>query len=715
VIRYLLRLVERAPGTIWLGFGVAFAGVFLVWLLLRSPGDAGLLRHLMSSLFLAMQMVVMEVDVNEHADGLLGDQFTLTFLMAMSVLLPVLASAGLIRAFFYERLRPLLFRWAGSKARDHIVIVGAGKTGKALLEHYLGETNEPLVCVVERSGYSAYYQDLFRAVKDKSLLWIGSDATRNHSLSASAIGHPKRLYLVAGSDRNNLDVLDSLFAARKTDQSVSRMEVLVRLSNSVEREVLEASLSRMRKRDPDFARRFWVRSFSVEALAARNAFQRYWPADACRTGVASFLLVGDSGFSMEFVDQLARLGHFDVSGKTNLRWLVPPGASAPELAVARNAGLLVPLAGESDYEGILPVAGLDVRHAVLERLADHRVLQDLMDMNSRLPQRILVCTNDRELNVWLAQMFRRALLRKFSSGEISAADLGGCRIAAVVEQVEDTDLATNKKAESLLLRHWRIEDALDSEIETFEILQTAVGAISSDWVADFSAMFVSRIFNLLYSSKGKLPELPHDATGVLIKREMQKLFADGGDHQAVYSEQLRFHWSQSEDEERWSNRDTVDHALLKIAFVAAQFAKEVGDDSVRVKALSGLIRRIQSLGYPEGSCQRTDVSLPTWTEAEFDALMLELDSLLTKYSSEASGYALSRIEHCRWFAFKLAMGWRYGARDSAAKLNANMVEFSRLATSIQNIDTLFVVTIPSCLKIMWRCFPEWQSGQKGHK
>ncbi len=675
------------------------------------------LEVLLESIFYAIQMVAVNIDVTDKAGDYQGEyRFAL---LVLAVLLPLSAALGLIKAFFYERLRPTLFRWVSCSVRNHVVIVGAGHTGRSLLEHYLGDTGERVVCVVEQAGYTDYYHDLFRAAKDKELLWIGSDARRNSTLGASSIGHPRRIYLTAGCGQTNLNLLDALFAARRDDKpDAGRIEVLVKLTSHVQREVLESAMTDLRARDPEFAERFWVRAFSVEALAARNAFQRYWPLSCSGIKPANLLLVGDSTFGQELVDQIARLAHFDERHKTHLRWVVPSGSTAPALAKARNGGLreLFALPVQKPlHDSIHPVVTLDVMHQMPELFSDPLSRRNALLFDGPgsaeiiCPQVIFVCADSREMNIWIAQELATELARLATDMQGRYVGAADCKIVAAIDQVEDLELAQETNGASIISRDSMLARGA-AGMETFEILPAAVDAISNDVSADIAAMILKRAFDLAYSDKPEEREM-RDLYAMRLVDPLRdqcvsRYFQMSGSTALGLDDFLRPYWSRCSDEERWANRDNVDHILLKIAYVAerSKVKPELGDASHG--DLLALMQVLRAASFPHGSAGRK--SPQRWSASEFDVLMDQLQHMLECYSDRPLGWALQQVEHRRWVAFKLARGWSLGPRNHAGKLNPDLLGFDELGHHEQGKDELFVRMIPAVLRVLWMRFPDWQ-------
>lgn len=676
------------------------------------------LEVLLESIFYAIQMVAVNIDVTDKAGDYQGEyRFAL---LVLAVLLPLSAALGLIKAFFYERLRPSLFRWVSCRVRDHVVIVGAGHTGRSLLEHYLGDTGERVVCVVEQAGYTDYYHDLFRAAKDRELLWIGSDARRNSTFGASSIGHPRRIYLTAGCGQTNLNLLDALFAARRDDiPDAGRIEVLVKLTSHVQREVLESAMADLRARDPEFAERFWVRAFSVEALAARNAFQSYWPLSCSGIKPANLLLVGDSAFGLELVDQIARLAHFDERHKTHLRWVVPSGSTAPVLARARNGGLREMGASpgqKSLHDSIHPVVTLDVMDQMPELFSDPLIRRNALlfegARNAELacPQVIFVCTNSREMNIWIAHELATELTRLATDRQGRYVGATDCRIVAAIDQVEDLELAQETSGASIMARNFMVAQGSAAAVEIFEILPAAVNAISNDVSADIAAMLVKRAFDLAYSDKPEERAMSDLYEMRLIDplrdQCLSRHFQMTESTTSGLDDLLSPYWSRCSDEERWANRDNVDHILLKIAYVAERSKMKPEEGDASYEDLLALMQVLQGGRFPLGSERRK--STQRWSAGEFDALMNQLQHMLHFYSDRPLGWVLQQVEHRRWAAFKLARGWQLGPRDNAAKLNPDLLGFDELGQHEQGKDELFVRMIPAVLRVLWMRFPDWQ-------
>lgn len=697
-VRLLLRIAEAGPARLWLAFAVALAVCFGLWWQLLAATTSGLER-LLAALTLTVQAVVLNVSPDgflEDAGPGLGRGFHI-MLRAMLLVLPILASASIVRALFHDRLRPLLFRWAAAKASDHTLVVGAGRVGGALVQSCLHDPDEAVVGVIEQQGYTEGYSDLFHGPGGDKLLWIGGDARRGGTLASRGCGRPRRVYLAAGGGQNNLAILDSLIAQRESEPPTGEpMEVLVGLEDPLQQEVLEAALARQRRLAPGFADRFWVRGFHLEALAARHAFQRFWPFEAAASGQVALVLIGDGTFAVELLDQIARLGHFDPEAKTRLRWIVPPDSAPAARLLARNHGLDPAAGGSVLAASIHPVIQLEVIERDISCLSAGDALRQALLMDGQRPQCVLAAAPQRERNEWLAQRVRRELLRMASEEDGQGAQ--ACQVVAVIERGEEFDLEDAPGAVSLRQRRL---DADPQGWEHFEVLRSAVEALRRDRRADLLAMLAACTFERIYSAANTaVPGTDTLAQARLAAEDFDARVAAffgeaGGARHALRSALYRY-WSRCGAEERWANRDTVDHIPLKITAALAGC-----DDSELIVRLQTLITRLrESAPQPDG---------PRWCAVEFDALMDALQDLLEERINPAGSDALLRIEHRRWAAFKLANGWRLGPRSAAARLNPHLVDFDALDAHEQGKDALFVRLIPVLLRLLWRHTPQWQA------
>ncbi len=700
LIRLLLRIVETGPARLWLAFGLALTVTFALWLHVLHAQIVNAAERTLVALTFTVQMILLAFNPNDfpaNPDAELGLGIHLA-MRAMALLLPILASAGIIRTLFHERLRPLLFRRAAAKAEGYPLVIGAGRMGSALVQASLADPDQATVGVVEASGYGEYYADLFHGSCGEKLLWIGGDARRGGTLSVRGSGRPRRVYLTAGGGQNNLGILDALVAQRSDDvPPTGPLEVLVGLNDHLQQEVLEGALARQRALDPTFSERFWVRGFHLEALAARRAFQSLWPMQASREARAVVVLIGDSSFAVELLDQFARLGHFDPVAKPRVRWVVPPGSKLPARLLARNRGLDAAAGGGLLAASIHPALNLEIVEHDLVCLSAGMALNDTLVMDGGFPQRVFLCTGRRELNEWLAQCVRRELLRAVIAGDDALREqTEACRVVAAIERGEDFDLEDGEDARSLRKQH---RQADPQGWEHFEVLRAGIEALRRDHDADLLAMLAARTFDRIYAEAGtgdsQLDALRSATLAEAnFNSKIAAFFGLSGTSDATLGTSLYGLWSRCGAEERWANRDNVDHIALKIAAVAHRCG-----DADLAAGLGALIGR---LGNDAAATAR-------WSAVQFDALTAALGAQLERAIGPESDRFLLRVEHRRWAAFKLANGWRLGARSAAARLNPTLVDFDALDAREQDKDALFVRLIPLLLRILWQRRPDWQA------
>lgn len=716
-MRALLRSVEMLPALVWWVFGAAFVlAVALWWSVPGLPSVCAAnywvpawMESGLRALFYSIQMVAVNLDVLgalEKAEPHPSlDTFRIS-LLVLGILLPFSAVVGLIKAFFYDRIRPTLFRWAAGRMRDHVVIVGAGRTGRALLEHYLA--NGQTVCVIEREGYTDDYRDLFRSSVGRHLLWIGGDVF--HKRLLASLGVPRRIYITAGSDERNLNVLDALLGTANVRQATQRTEVLVYLRSHAQREALEHALDQARERGDAALQRFWVRAFCIETLAARSAFLRYWPCECSEQNPARLVLLGDSVFAEELLSQIARLAHFDVTLKTQVRWVVPEGSAAPARMLARNPGLH-PKSVLDD--SIAPVIELDVQYQALEHFSDQQLCQSLLSFaegdaaDVALPQRVFACAGTRAESLWLAQVLNREIQR---FGKKQGADVRGCSVVAAIEAFEDVDPDVIGEQLSLLLKAVSVGPGIanSSGIVAFELLHTAVNAVAHDLSMDGSAMLVKRAFDMSYGEDAEKKNADDLCALKLTDRYVEQVlqFCGTGAAGSSLEAELCHFWCSQGADEHWANRDNVDHMLLKIAYVmnACRARQEQGDAAE--KDVAALLEHLRILYMPEAA---SSVVLARWSMAEFEALMVALSGMLERYTELPLGWILRRIEHRRWAAFKLAQGWIKGTtRDNTLRQNPLLVSFDDLPEYEQTKDAMFIQLIPVVLRMLWSHNPSWQ-------
>jgi hypothetical protein len=314
------------------------------------------------------------------------------------------------------------------------------------------------------------------------------------------------------------------------------------------------------------------------------------------------------------------------------------------------------------------------------------------------------------MNIWIAQELATELTRLATDRQGRCAGATDCRIVAAIDQVEDLELAQETSGASIMARNFMVARGGAAAVEIFEILPAAVTAISNDVSADIAAMLVKRAFDLAYSDK---PE----------EREMNDLFemrlVDPLRDQCVsrhfqmtesttlgLEDLLSPFWSRCSDEERWANRDNVDHILLKIAYVAERSKMKPEEGDAPYGDLLALMQVLRRMSFPLGS--EGEESSQRWSACEFDVLMNQLQHMLELYSDRPLGWVLQQVEHRRWAAFKLARGWSLGPRNHAAKLNPDLLGFDELGHHEQGKDELFVRMIPAVLRVLWMRFPEWQ-------
>lgn len=738
LVRILLHFVELGPARLWKLFVLAVLVSTALWLvLLADSGSLAGLNRVLAAFTYSAQMVLL---------GGVQEQFPLhptgyarrvvSALWVLGLVLPALASASLIKALFHEQLRPWLFRWVAHLQSNHVVIVGAGGAGMALLQHYLdgddaGDRRSRnvgsgynTIVMVEGQGYTDRYREMFRWCSHGRLVWIAADARHAHSLGPAVIGQPRRVYITAGNGDVSLEILDALINARggasrdvhvrkpgRASQQVT--EVLVRVADSVQRQVLDSLLTRLSVLDPSFVQRCWVRSFSMEALAARSVFLRYWPFEACRAGRADIVLIGSGPLAIELLNQISRLGHFDTHKKTRVRWLVAPGSQQHESARAGNAGLAGGAASAGIAESIHPVVELEIQQKDPKCLASVSALREALRMEPGVhAQRVFVCTEDQVVNAWLSELFHREILRLSREAD---PQIRTCRVvAAIGEAASGKGIAA--RSDSSLWRHGRVP--LAGEWDFFDVQAMAVRALADDGRFDALAILVRQVFLRLHEIRtagtdeavfAELSRATLSHGGVVGTLGACLGLADGDDSNFGADAWIEAHkskyWSACSDEERWSNRDVVDHMALKIAFVASRCS----DESL-VSGLNALVRRLQ---YPYAATDEHGTSLPQWTASDFDALMDGLGLLLQDNTRTGSAGALQRIEHRRWAAFKLARGWQRGTDQSRqdlaqSRLNVFLVDYEELADDAKRMDSPFILIIPSLLRVLWEISPSWQ-------
>jgi hypothetical protein len=717
-----LRVLEVWPNRIWWLFSGAFALVMVLvfpWIRGHYP-EASFMMHLGMALFYAVQVTMVQLDVvDKFGQAPVGPPAIVLF---FAILLPFLGSVGLIKLFFFERLRPALFSWKARRLQGHTVVVGAGRTGMLLANahlikaaHHKDSSNE-WVCIVERLGYNDDYRDVFKSPLGKHLVWLKGGDLSQGILGWSRIGIPKRIYLSAGADDTNLRILDQLLSehdALPTAQRLHPCEILIHLTDVAQRTVLESLLVNFRKRSPS-ASGLWVRTFNVEQLAARGAFQRYWPLECVGPTAARIVLIGDAPFATELLDQLVRLGHADPSVKSRVHWIVPIGSLVPETEVALNCGLQAKTHLPSSlapcieltihYTAFSAFAKADFQHVAL-RLGESSQDGGL----STLAHRVFVCDRTSGSNLWIAQQLQRELA---CCDNLESQHPTRCQIVISIAKETMAGAPALLSNQSYLLNQYGPNNGTNV---LFDILKAGCHAIVQDRIADMTAMVSKRAFDMKYSGN---PDTRQSLSDLLKLRLTHPDFEQalgsclGSAAKQPLSDFLNNYWSRYDDEERWSNRDNVDHLLIKVAFVAAH-ANASNDPSFE-EAIGPVLARVPELSAPIlDATLLVNTSLQRWSAQEFDALMDRLAIHLGRYSALPHGLALDRIEHQRWAAFKLAYGWQPGARNDLAKRNNLLVDFDELNEHEKGKDALFVGLIPTLLRVAWFYRPGWQLGRHG--
>lgn len=604
---------------------------------------------------------------------------SLACMVRMLVLvLPMISAWGLMRFLFYGQIRPTLSCRIGRRWNGHVVIIGAGHTGLELIQYYLERDDKQKIMVVECTGYNQHYRTLMQQYGWGRLVWVDADA-RYSELLAPAMGVPSRIYVVTGADDDNLDILDALLThalanpplsnQEKTHQSKKSIatkeqpypdttEVLVRLRTFESLQALHTSLQTL-KTQGRIPEHYWVHPLSVEALAARRAFSLYWPLQAAKEGRADIVLIGDSPFALQLLDQFARLAHFDPQIKTRLRWLVPPDSPHPSRMMARNSGL-VSVANRKDAAAIYPVIKLEVQELDLPRLANHDTIDQVLQLASGIyAQRIFISSSNHGQDAWLAQLARRTLLR--AGYDLNLPDAP--KIVLVKERVDDPDLKNHAQNTSL----WGHEPG----IGVITVLRSAVYAIVDDARVDTLSMLLKQTYECSNVKEVSVIELYNLA---------QKT------------------WAKESEENRWSNRDPVDHIILKIAWVMHECQRQ---------EYQPLLLRLQWLSE-EVEFEQTHGPLPRWNKLEFDELIEtlkeDLQFLRTKFQEP-----LEKLEHQRWIAFKLAGGWKYCHQKNNASLQSSyLITYEDLEDNIKKYDRDLVDMIPILLEKMWELSSDWQ-------
>jgi hypothetical protein len=289
--------ISLAAGAVGLIF--AFAGTWIEY----HPGAGrpsdyplGLLAGILDNLWRSFALFAFESDIQPHHNW---------FLVLARLLLPA-AAAGTIyvlAADYFSKGWNVLHLW---RMRAHTVIIGLGDRGCC----FLNQSDAPVAALDIAASASPGKGN---GVEVRSLTGDGRDLGM---LRQVGVPHARRVLILGGDDSVNLEILGHVLECRGDNSGP--LEVVVGLRNR--------ALARQLDREDEFVRRqpagsgsnarapqIEVVPFEPDRVAAQQLLRDYPLVDMADLRAqprVHVVLIGWSGFALEFMEQLARLAPY---------------------------------------------------------------------------------------------------------------------------------------------------------------------------------------------------------------------------------------------------------------------------------------------------------------------------------------------------------------------------------------------------------------------
>lgn len=360
--RFLAWIARHDAVLIVVLFAGALAGGFLSLLAVGVPAR--------DAVFYALQMIVLNYDKPEVAEP--GWLF-----FTCRLALPALASWALIKAYMSLAGRSL-DQWLARRCTEHVVICGSDEQARAVAASHrarLGARRQAVVLLAQDQAKG----ELGKLQGDGIRVLMG-DASDPGVLARCNVHRAAIVYIVSSVDEDNLRVLEALKQARGGKAGQGQATCLVHLFN----DYLFRQTSALTRGWEESAG-LCVVPFNSWQESARRAVVHIGP-DLFRPPAPAngeclhVLVVGDSLFGQQLIEQLARLGHYARLGKLRLTLVAPCGNASRARLLTRFPALSRPTDPHAWGEAadMLPVIDVDVIEAPVDGFAAIKPVQDIM-------------------------------------------------------------------------------------------------------------------------------------------------------------------------------------------------------------------------------------------------------------------------------------------------------------------------------------------------
>ena len=278
-----------------LGVGLGFIGFWHEF----PPRRHRLVADLLDNLWRTVGLLALQTTADYHSPRV-------NWYLAFARPLASVATLGAIYMLAFSRLADLWNRQRLAAMRGHTVVVGLSARGSAFAKTCPGD-----VAVLDIDSVS----DARKSAEGR-IRYLEDDGRRRTALERVGISHAARVLILTGDDAANLQILGQVLASRS---HVARsLDVRVRVKNRL--------LARQLHRDDEFIRRtstegaqngpspvIEVYPFDQDRVAAETLL-RHYPlvdlADLRGQHRVHAVVIGWSGFALELLEQLARLGPY---------------------------------------------------------------------------------------------------------------------------------------------------------------------------------------------------------------------------------------------------------------------------------------------------------------------------------------------------------------------------------------------------------------------
>jgi len=278
-----------------LGVGLGFIGFWHEF----PPRAHRLGSDLLDNVWRTVSLLALQSNVDYHSPRV-------NWYLAFARPLASVATLGAIYVLAFSRLADLWNRQRLAAMRGHTVVVGLSERGSAFVKTCPGD-----VAVLDIAGVG----DTPRS-KQGRVRYVKDDGRRRTALQSVGTPYAARVLILTGDDGVNLQILGQVLACRT--HIATPLDVRVRVKNRL--------LARQLHRDDGFIRRtitegrqdvtspvIEVYPFDQDRVAAESLLRDY-PlvdlADLRGQHRVHVVVIGWSGFALEFLEQLARLGPY---------------------------------------------------------------------------------------------------------------------------------------------------------------------------------------------------------------------------------------------------------------------------------------------------------------------------------------------------------------------------------------------------------------------